>query len=225
MFFITLIVREEDNLKRRHLFFPVSYRAMSSDGLRHSNSLVQERNARNPTEYMRQYMRHYRQRIKQNPIRHQLYRERQRIHEKKSKEKKLLSRKWTLFLTLQRKRVSLIVLYILLCILTQVKITVEVSVLLLFCIPVSYHCAMDSFGQICGASSVPVDTRSAKQTYMQQYMREYRRRMKENPARHQRYRDQQRKHMKTYLEKQKLVKRNVFKVNVDWILVCDLSVL
>ena len=86
-----------EDLKLHRLFFPVSFRAMSSDGLRCSNSLVQERNKRNQTEYMRQYMRHYRQRIKQNPIRHQQYRERQRMHERKSKEKKQLSKSELLY--------------------------------------------------------------------------------------------------------------------------------
>ena len=51
-------------------------------------------------------------------------------------------------------------------------------------------------------------------------MREYRQRVRENPARHQVYRERQRKYMKTYHEKRKLMGRNAFFCSDDWIVGC-----
>ena len=83
----------------------------------------------------------------------------------------------------------------------------------------SCHNTVDGSGQRCAAGS-HVDKRTEKTRYMQRYMREYRQRVRENPARHQVYRERQRKYMKTYHEKRKLMGRNTFFCSDDWVFSC-----
>ena len=83
----------------------------------------------------------------------------------------------------------------------------------------SCHNTVNDSGQRCAAGS-HVDKRTEKTRYMQRYMREYRQRVRENPARHQVYRERQRKYMKTYHEKRKLMGRNAFFCSDDWIVSC-----
>ena len=71
-----------------NLLFPVSYQTGHSFG--HNTFPTGQRCSQNPTEYMRHYMRRYRQKIRQNPARFQLYKERQRMHDKRSREKRKL---------------------------------------------------------------------------------------------------------------------------------------